>query len=235
MRDFPSVLRRSKFLPGLLRQAYLDRFWQNFWRSETSDQPDAIDRFSERPSFLETVASFAPFDRVLEVGCGYGQNFGSLTRLFPEVSFHGIDIDRARIDFAKQQFLDSPQVHFEVMDIRELSKFSDASFDLVISSAFLLYVSSSEIEGVIDELYRIASKAIVLLEQHQGDDTFANQHLGRKVAPQRNTPAYWVRDYKKLLEARFPLAGITMSKVQKPSWRLEQWQELGTILAVTKP
>src|SRR5436309_3170447 len=83
------------------------------------------------------------FHRVLDVGCGPGGWILEAARLYPEMSFVGIDISWRMIEYARAQAQArklTDGVEFLVMDALQPLAFPDASFDLVnmrLSSSFM--------------------------------------------------------------------------------------------------
>lgn len=59
--------------------------------------------------------------RVLEIGCSVG-NISASFRVFPDVAFTGIDIDRNAINLAKRRFSDAPNFRFSFISLEELSR-----------------------------------------------------------------------------------------------------------------
>lgn len=186
---------------------------------------------------LEAISAQYPFESLFEAGCAIGQNFATLYQLFPSARMQGIDLDEESValalGWAKREKV-ADRVHFERMDVRDLRKFGDGEFDCVISSAFLLYIGAREIQSVASELLRIASRSVILLEQHQESSQFADQHLGVKTFDHNGGPAYWVRDYRKLFHEAAPRAKIELAPVRNPRWQTEQWGKLATVITVSK-
>lgn len=56
-------------------------------------------------------------ERYLDVGCGTGKTSNFAAQQLPNGSVHGIDISTNMIEFARQEFADTPNLTFEVQDI----------------------------------------------------------------------------------------------------------------------
>jgi len=79
--------------------------------------------------------------RVLEIGCGGGQNSIALAKQGVIVS--GIDFSERQIAYAKALARkEKVDVDFTVVDMQDLSRFTGNAFDVVITSVSLLYVES---------------------------------------------------------------------------------------------
>jgi len=90
--------------------------------------------------------------RVLEIGCGGGQDSIALAKQGAIVS--GIDFSKKQITYAKA-LAEKEQVNvdFFVGDMQDLSRFSDNIFDLVVTAVSLLYVKS--LNRIFAEVYRV--------------------------------------------------------------------------------
>ena len=203
------LLLLRPLLPAAFSQALLERFWLRFWQREQLLEEEELGREAEQPIrgseravLIEEIAGTYPFSSVLEIGCGYGQNFHVLTQLFPRCRFVGIDRDAVRIEQA-QRLLDEQGAEGVLLvegNAEELSDFGDNSADIVLSSAMLLYVGPDQIERVLQEMLRVAKKYVLILEQHTPGGGDADSWRGDSVAAQDGRQAYWLRDYQVLLE-----------------------------------
>jgi len=145
------------------------------------------------------------FESLLEVGCGPGQNLYQIKKAFPTVHLAGIDINEEAIEYAKTK-LNSTQLL-----VGEANKlpFPDKSFDIILTDAVLIYITSWEIKKVVSELKRVAKKALVLVEWHADE----YNKYGEVVFN------HWVRDYRKLL------GDISLTRVK--NWGAEDWDLVG--------
>jgi ubiquinone/menaquinone biosynthesis C-methylase UbiE len=79
--------------------------------------------------------------RILEIGCGGGQNSIVLAKQGANVC--GIDFSENQIAYAKALAKrEKVHVDFWVSDMQDLSRFSDNSFDIVLTTVSLLYVEN---------------------------------------------------------------------------------------------
>jgi ubiquinone/menaquinone biosynthesis C-methylase UbiE len=83
------------------------------------------------------------FRHVLDIGCGTGGWAIEVARMYPAMSLVGIDIDRRKINYAREYVKDhhlADQVEFKIMDALLMLEFPNNYFDLVnlrFSSNFL--------------------------------------------------------------------------------------------------
>lgn len=126
--------------------------------------------------------------RVLEIGCGGGQNSVALAKKGAIVS--GIDASEKQITYAKALARkEQVDADFFVGDMQDLSRFSDGTFDLVITAISLLYVES--LERTFSEVYRVLKDGgiFVFSEGHPFAEGKLIRYKGKTV--------YAVTDYFK--------------------------------------
>jgi len=127
-------------------------------------------------------------ERVLEIGCGGGQNSIVLAKKGAIVS--GIDFSNNQITYAKQLAKkEGVKVDFHVGNMQDLSRFPDNTFDLVMTAFSLLYVKS--LDKTFAEVHRVLKDCgvFVFSEGHPCAEGKLIQHEGKSV--------YAVRDYFK--------------------------------------
>lgn len=88
---------------------------------------------------LLAAAGLPNAQRVLEVGCGTGAVLGSLV-LPPAGRLHGLDIDRAGLELARQH---APQAELTAGDAHHLP-YHDASFDVAFCHFVLLWLAEPQ-------------------------------------------------------------------------------------------
>ena len=230
------LLFLRRLLPGLdFLKKRLDVFWQRYWQQQQELEartdpgaPVSSIRGSERAVFIEAIAECWPFTSVLDVGCGYGQNAHILTELFPRLRYVGLDSDPERVAAGQAQLraCGLSQARLVEGNALDLSAFPDNSVDLLLSSAFLLYISPQDLPKVLSEMHRVAKKAIILLEQH--DESFTDRS---ELINEAGRPPYWIRDYLKQLQV---LSDIEVKAFEIPNsrWTIEKWSELARVFRV---
>lgn len=100
----------------------------------------------------------ALFQHVLDVACGIGGWIIEAARIYPEMSFVGIDINPRMITYAQEQAIAqqvNERVEFVVMDALRPLDFPDASFDLVNLRFALSFVRTWEWPRLISNLMRV--------------------------------------------------------------------------------
>lgn len=163
---------------------------------------DTIDH-PHRSQIVDAVSFFSPVSSVLEVGCASGANLIRLRERLPGVPFMGVDINRKAIAVARSHFagLGDDQVHLVVGQADQLSGVADASMDVVLTDAVLMFIAPDRIRDVLAELGRVCRKGLVLNEYHCAGEVGGRFDGGR-----------WVYDFVALIEQQFPHARIQMKK-----------------------
>ncbi len=91
--------------------------------------------FGMNPANIETC-------RVLELGCGNGNNLISHSYNLPEAKFVGVDLAKNHILFAQKaaKALDLQNVEFHQMDVMEMSVENFGKFDYIIAHGFFSWI-----------------------------------------------------------------------------------------------
>jgi ubiquinone/menaquinone biosynthesis C-methylase UbiE len=178
-----------------------------------------------RDLLVNSVASFEPTS-VLEIGCNTGPNLFRLAQRFPNANLVGIDVSAVAIEAGKRLFNEHgiKNVALKVGKAEDLRTFPDASFDVVFTDAVLIYVDSSDIEKVVDEMVRVASKGVVMVEYQDQEASAKGSFIYKK--------GYWKRDYSRLLRARKGTRGVTVTRFTREQWNDDYWSTLGALIEV---
>lgn len=101
--------------------------------------------------------------RVLELGCGAGRLTGHVCELAQTV--HGVDISARMVAYCRQAY---PQATFSQGDLRDLTRFQDKSYDLVLAPFNVLDVfGHAERNDVLAEIWRIlADRGLLVMSTH---------------------------------------------------------------------
>ena len=234
-------MRLKPFLPESIWRSLRNGFWKKYWSNVEGSERERLGvnalplRGSERAVLIEAVCDASPFESLLEIGCGHGQNFIFLAPLLPNTKMLGIDISDASVRGGNELITNLGLINISLVrdDCRNLSRFADKSFDCTICSGFLLYVGPELIERVLKEVTRISKRRIIILEQHLENPNFDQQHLGVHVAQPPPRQGYWLRDYRKLLEGIVKPEQIRITKVLHPIWEAEQWKQYAHLIEVS--
>jgi 2-polyprenyl-3-methyl-5-hydroxy-6-metoxy-1,4-benzoquinol methylase len=114
-----------------------------------------------------------PFERSLEVGCGFGRLSPWLARL--SGSHHAIDPNGEAIETAQMHY---PHVDFREATAQQLP-YEDDSFPFVLTWNVLMHVPPDDIEGAVAEIQRVLDDDGTLLLMENTTDTASPIHWGR--------------------------------------------------------
>jgi len=236
MATFRGLLRLRPFLPHSVWKIFWKQHWRGYWQNELElqrrllkDRAPSDIRESERAVLTEAIAEAYPFGTLLEPGCSYGQLFHTIAPIFPEARMLGIDPDTQRIDGARDALMQAGfrNASVQVGRAEDLSMFADRSFDLIVTSAALLYIEPNSIERTLNGFLRVAKKKLLFLEQHIDSEKAV---LGIPGPLRPGEPAYWLRDYRRLLKLFMPENKVTIEPVPNPLWQTEQWKQHGCLI-----
>lgn len=189
-------------------------------KSEYLDSVNAVN-YPHRIFLIRRILSYSPIGSVLEVGCNTGFNLCLLASKDPDIKLYGIDINRKVIEEGKNIIKDMgiSNVFLSRGMADSLSSFGDKSIDVVFTDAVLIFVGPDKIHNVINEMIRVACKAIILIEWNSKSTN------GRKYIHH-----HWVYDYQSLLSRYSPPEGIRITKITKELWDNDVWNSLGCVI-----
>ncbi len=106
--------------------------------------------------FTNVLASESSFDRILDMGCGFGKSTAPFVKCFPDADIEGIDLSAPCLKVAAQAARDakSSNVRFRQMNA-EHTPFEDESFDLVTSTMLLHELPGEAVVNLLDEAFRL--------------------------------------------------------------------------------
>jgi ubiquinone/menaquinone biosynthesis C-methylase UbiE len=109
------------------------------------------------PEHTDEAAFLAPFQRVLDVGCGPGGWALEIARAYPHLQVMGFDLDANMIEYANTQAQVGKleNVSFSVMDATKPLEYPDNFFDLVNSRYVAAFLSPTHWPIFVQELVRI--------------------------------------------------------------------------------
>jgi ubiquinone/menaquinone biosynthesis C-methylase UbiE len=201
-----------------------DKFFWKFRHVFDHNWPDSYIskeslNYPYRKLLAGKMASYYPFENVLEIGCASGPNLVLLAKEYPKADFYGIDISRKAIDggkvFLKKNNIEN--VFLKQGDAENLTGFSDKSMDIVFTDAVLIYINKDRIGPLIKEMARVAKKALVFLEWHTEGNSYYNGH--------------WIHNYETLLKEQLPKIEIKKTKISEAVWPGD-WAKYGYIIEV---
>lgn len=123
-------------------------YWEKVFKGSNGYYMDL-----DNPSRLVIKDYIKPTDSVLDLGCGGG----ALKSLLTNENYLGVDYSETAIKLATERF----GAYFEVLDTRDLSKFKDNQFDVVVMRHFL--ENCENWRKTVEEAFRICNKKVILV------------------------------------------------------------------------
>jgi len=149
------------------------------WNQYTEENKANIQ--NEFSKFIYFLSLGLGAKKICEAGCNIGNN---LSRFPENFDVLGIDMNKNAIEEAKKRF---PNFSFKQTDIKQTG-LTDSSFDLVFTRGVLIHISTSDLDKVMKELFRISKKWILNFE-YFGED-------GKMIKWKRGDDLLWYRNMK---------------------------------------
>lgn len=160
-----------------------DRDWGYGKDTWLDDYVASIDH-PHRAKIIELLKTFE-WSYLFEVGCATGPNLALIRENFPDKALFGVEPNEDAVTKAHMTLASNIEV--QVGSYYELPYKAD-TFDVVLADASLMYCSPKDIGDVMDELDRVTSKAILIVDRFTEKDS-TESHV-------------WSRNYGKLLKDR---------------------------------
>lgn len=149
------------FVPNkecVVSKAYWDNRALENW--DYDRQEDVI--YTQSMEELVEELQSLEWNSLLEAGCGYGRVLSFLSERFPSHRLVGIDFSRHQLARAKTYLGDKP-VELRHVEAKEIP-FSNHEFDVLLTSAMLIYVHPSELSRTLEQFARVSRRYLVLSE-----------------------------------------------------------------------
>lgn len=148
------------------------------------------------------------FNTLIDLGCNSAPNLMALREAGVTAELSGIDINEEAIAYGKKQF---GQLGYDIrLEARSLYDIDiTQKFDIVISTAVLQHIPPSEISQVLNSIFKITKKRIVIIDLHYF------QPFLKSEIPENNAK-YWdrfVRNWWTLLSPYVLKEKITISEL----------------------
>ena len=181
---------------------------------DTTDHPHRI-------QIVEAVVEFHPISVVLEVGCASGANLICLRSRLPQVRLIGIDINPHAIEVAKRHFSNQRDFDTSFMISRadRMIGIPDASVDVVITDAVLMFIPPKKINKVMAEVFRVARRGLLLNEYSLPSGGKKSHFEGGR----------WVHDLPSIVQNVRPGAQLT---VCASYFKGGAWEKFGRFIKV---
>lgn len=177
-------------------------YWRLNYRS------DNLETFSPRKypaeyywNYVNDFLKESSVCSVLEMGCSNGRDIIAWAKDFPDISFHGIDIQESAIAYARIFSLGIPNVTFDVAN----AKFYNC-YDLYLACAVFIYLNDKELRNLFGKLKN--KKFSLIFCEITAKDKPCSSHI-------------YIHDYKSIIADIFPNAVYSSSPFAYGPWESE--------------
>lgn len=122
------------------------------------------------------------FRQVLDFGCGSGRIAGPMFRRFPQIRFHGTDVDASAIEWAGSNLTG---VTFRSNGPLPPLPYGDGEFDLVYGVSVFTHLSDEHQRQWLPELKRVIRPGGVLLLTAHGESVWRDLSAARRERVER--------------------------------------------------
>ena len=151
--------------------------------------------------------------KILEVGCGEGQNIYNLKKRHKKAKFYGIDMAKNRIEFAKTKINDAI---FSTQDGRKI-EYKDNTFDIVFCRDVIHHMSTNR-QKFIKEMLRVCKKngKIILIESN-GQNILNHMFsiLVKKESELKNISKKYMINLLKKMKLKFSISHVEKHNLQR--------------------
>jgi len=115
-----------------------------------------------RELLVETIEKYFPFETILDVGCATGADLSLIEMVMPTTQRTGFDVEEDNVTEARQKL----KANIFKEDLRtHLENIPDKSFDVVFSNGVIMYIQGEYQKKALENMLRIAKKAVILSEK----------------------------------------------------------------------
>lgn len=122
---------------------------------EARCQGRMLDRRVEQVTYFLRQQHLSSGSKVLEIGAGTGQTMAMVSKSFPDVSFHGIDVVAEYIQYARQRYSSRHSLLHYDKDFVETLKLPAASVDSIYSVNVWHHVSLAQLDTAVQNVARV--------------------------------------------------------------------------------
>lgn len=155
----------------------------NAWKSEFGDaytERNVYDPDKRLPAFREMVGDLH-IKRILEVGCNIGNNLITLSKI-SNYELIGIEPNKHAIEKGRARSTSMSLIEGSGFDV----PFVDSYFDLVFTVGVLIHIAPQNMPKIIDEMYRVSNKYLLVVEYHANEETKVPYHGKDNLLFKRN-------------------------------------------------
>ncbi len=168
----------------------LNEYWKNrgkdYYEKYQLDPKYLQERHQKQEKKLLEILSNEKFERILEIGCGFGRFTKILSSVFNPEKYVALDLSQDQIQNAKK-YINNSKIEFHCTKIQDFN--SGEKFDLVFAGEVLLHISEEDVDDVISKIVKFSRKKIVTI------DWYDEKRFGEEIKEY-----LFMHDYKELYE-----------------------------------
>jgi ubiquinone/menaquinone biosynthesis C-methylase UbiE len=218
---FKIFLRKVKRFFDWLVGDYSDELYWKYVRLLRKDLKNICSNEEQihRKFLINLILKKKNIKKILELGCGDGVNLKMIAKKNQSIDLYGIDINKTVI---KRAISAINKFNFNIKlicgNMKNLEKYKNNEFDVVFTNAALMYVDSSNIYKILNEIFRVSRSKVFICEQHTDGTHFYNDK--------------WVHNYKEIIHRISKNNLIRIYKIKDN--RVGDWEKFGKIIEVSK-
>jgi ubiquinone/menaquinone biosynthesis C-methylase UbiE len=188
-----------------------------------------LEKDRHRLYLAEHVAQFAPFDSVLDVGCGAGPAVLLLAKRLPGARIEGIDIHPLSVEAGNANLAKHGAGNATIRcgTADDLSAFASKSIDVAYTDGVLLYIGPDRIMQTVREMARVARKGLLFFEFHdpglRGDQGILGKH----------SDDGFIRNFELLLKEFDQVASVSITKIPTEVFPTGRWPRYAHAIRAT--
>lgn len=138
-----------------------ENFWAGSFGSEYISRNNSDQLLESNVSFFAEILRNISFDlsSVVELGANIGMNYRALSKVLPELSFTGVEINPDA--FAELKSLGCNAHLGSLLDFR-----SEEKFDLTFTKGVLIHINPKELPRAYDSLHQNSKKYVLIAEYY---------------------------------------------------------------------
>ncbi len=152
-----NFLTRFPRLHRFLRYGNPRQYWRKRGGEKYYAEQEAVEERHARSAYIAQKLKRLEYQRVLEIGCGYGKQLKNLKKS-PLCLTVGIDWSLEQLMKAKEVCKDSGPALIEA-DAAKLP-FKDNAFDLVLTSAVIMHNPEPQAKLILSEILRVGTRYV---------------------------------------------------------------------------
>ena len=219
-------LRKVKrFFDYLIGDKSYEIYWRyksllsSNWQEGYLDTDEKI--HPHRQLLVKKISQKHSIKSILEIGCSNGINLRIINKKIPGIILEGIDINKKALNdgINKMKKEKIKNIKLKYKSAKNLSSYKNKEFDIVFCDAVLMYIDNYNIKKVLEEMFRISKKLVIICEQHTDKKSFYNDK--------------WVHNYGHLIKSFSSIKSIVFNSISDDFWDGD-WIKYGKIILIEK-